>query len=217
MKLGFRQIRGFLGGACLCGFISVQAVQITPTSYTFIPGARAGSYSYADETGVQLIDGLYGTAYLLEQSYADPYVGWMAEHVTINFQFAELTTFNQVTVSALQKWLGNIVLPDVYLNTSVDGVTWTPVASLITPESWLNDYAKKLLTLSGLDVTTKYLQVELKRNDKGPWIFTDEILFAGIVLDTQLTASSTAVPDASSSAALLGVALAGLSCLRRKQ
>src|SRR5688500_630238 len=106
MSFGFRQIRGLLAAVCLCGFLSAEAVQITPTSYTFIPGARAGSYSYADETGVQLIDGQYGTAYLLDQSYADPYVGWMAEHVTINFQFAQLSTFNQVTVSALQKWLG---------------------------------------------------------------------------------------------------------------
>jgi|SRR5687767_2723405 len=217
MSFGLRHFRGAMAAACLCGFFSAQAVQITPTSYTFVPGARQGSYSYADETGVQLIDGKYGSAYLVDQSYADPYVGWMAEHVTINFQFAEVTTFNQVTVSALQKWLGNIVLPDVYLNTSVDGVRWTAVASLITPEIWQNDYAKKLLTLSGLDVTTKYLQVELKRNDKGPWIFTDEILFAGIVLDTQLTASSIAVPDGGSSAALLGLALAGLSCFCRKK
>jgi hypothetical protein len=103
------------------------------------------------------------------------------------------------------------------LNTSIDGQTWTPVASLITPETALNNYAKALLTISGLEVTTQYLQVELKRNAKGPWIFTDEILFAGIVLDTQITASSTAVPDASSSVVLLGMALAGLSYFRRKQ
>ena len=217
MSFSFRQFRGFAAAACLCGFFSAQAVQITPTSYTFIPGTKQGTYSYVDETGVQLIDGEYGTVHLLNQSLAVPYLGWMAEHVTIDFEFAQVNTFNEVTVSALQNWLGNIVLPDVYLNTSVDGVTWTPVASLITPEAFQNNYTKQLLTLSGLDVTTKYLQVQLKRNVNGPWIFTDEILFAGIVLDTQLTGSSTAVPDGGSSAALLGLALAGLSCFRRKK
>jgi hypothetical protein len=102
MSNGLRQLRRFAAAACLCGFLSVEAVQITPTSYTFIPGAKQGTYSYADETGVQLIDGLYGPARLVDQASSDPYVGWLAEHVTINFQFAELTTFNEVTVSSLQ-------------------------------------------------------------------------------------------------------------------
>jgi hypothetical protein len=57
----------------------------------------------------------------------------------------------------------------------------------------------------------------LKRNAAGPWIFTDEILFAGIVLDTQVIPAGTAVPDASSSMVLLGMALAGISYFRRKQ
>jgi hypothetical protein len=221
MKSVFRSlVATVVTAGCLGGIVSVEAIQITPESYSFVPGARQGSYSYADETGRQLIDGLYGSAYLLDQSYADPYVGWMTELVTLHFQFEELTTFDSVTVSALQKWLGNIVLPDVHLYTSVDGVNWSPVGSLITPEDWRNDYAKKMLTLSGLNITTEHLQIELARNDKGPWIFVDEVLFSGTVPEGTIrvasVTTSTAVPDAASTFALLGIGFSSLVFFRRK-
>lgn len=218
MNIGRQLVLGF-AALGLGGTFSVQGIQITPSAYSFIPGTRQGSYSYADETGTQLIDGIYGGVALPDQTSAIPYLGWLAPLVTLQFEFEQLTTFNSVTVSSLQKWLGNIVLPDVHLSTSVDGVNWSPVASLITPESAVNDWAKRMLTLSGLNITTEFLQIELARNDQGPWIFVDEVLFSGTVPEGVMRVTSvttTAVPDAASTFALLGIGLSSLLLFRRK-
>jgi hypothetical protein len=214
MKTKVRQlvVVGLVSGAA-----SVYAVPVTPSTYSFIPEAKQGTYTYLDETGSQLTDGVYGPSRVASAEDAIPYVGWNATLVTINFTFDELTTFDSVSVSALQAWVGNIVIPDVYLLTSADGQNWTPVASIITPESDRNNSKKKTLTFSGLDLTTEYIQVQLGRNNIGPWIFVDEVTFSGETADPALRQSLVAsVPEAGSTLALLGLGISSLWLFRRR-
>ena len=213
-----RSLSWLFAVGCIGSVVSTHALPVTPTSYTFVPGTKQGTYSYIDETGSQLTDGLYGPSRVLSQADAVPYLGWLAPLVTLNFTFAEATTFESVTVSSLQAWLGNIVLPDVVLYSSNDGVSWTQVASLITPESADNNYAKKDLTLDGLNVTAQYLQIELRRNVLGPWIFTDEVTFS--TLDTitrESTNGGTEVPEAGTTLALLGLGITSLALFRNRK
>jgi hypothetical protein len=202
---------------CVGSIVSNQAIQVTPTSYTFVPGTKQGTYSYIDETGNQLTDGLYGPSRLLSQADAVPYLGWLAPLVTLNFNFAAPTTFDSVTVSSLQAWIGNIALPDVYLYASNDGTTWSPVANLITPEVDANNFAKATLTLGDLNVTAQYLQIELKRNNIGPWIFIDEVTFSSPDnIQAQSTTGGTAVPEAGATLALLGIGISSLALFRKR-
>jgi hypothetical protein len=213
-----RSLSWLFAVGCVGSVVSSQAIQVTPTSYSFVPGTKQGTYSYIDETGNQLIDGLYGPSKVLSQADAVPYLGWLAPMVTLNFSFAQATTFESVTVSSLQAWLGNIVLPDVVLYSSNDGLNWTQVASLVTPESSANNYAKKDLTLDGLNVTAQYLQIELRRNALGPWIFTDEVTFSSLGnLTSQSTTGGTPVPEAGTTLALLGLGIAGLAAFRKQK
>lgn len=217
MRSGLGKFTGqLLGAGLLSGMVSTYAVPVTPTSYSFVPGAKQGTYSYADETGNQLTDGQYGPVRLTSQADSTPYVGWNATLVTINFNFEELTTFNSITVSALQAWVGNIVIPDVYLLTSADGQNWTPVATILTPETSLNNTSKKAITFSGLDLTTEYIQIQLGRNNIGPWIFVDEVTFEGETADPLRISAVTSVPEAGSTLALLGAGLTSLWLFRRR-
>jgi hypothetical protein len=203
---------GILGSA-----VSTYAVPVTPSSYSFVPGTKQGSYSYADETSNQLTDGLYGPTRITSQDDAVPYVGWNAELVTIDFTFDELTTFDSVSVSALQAWVGNIVIPDVYLLTSADGLNWTPVATILTPESSQNNSSKRAVTFTDLNLTTEYIQIQLGRNNIGPWMFVDEITFES-ASNPALGASvvGTNVPEVGSTLALLGIGISSLLMFRRR-
>jgi len=205
-----------LAAGIIAGFaaVDVGAVAVTPLSYTFNPDAQVGTYLYHDETGRQLIDGQFGPGRLNTAADAYPYVGWLQNQVTINFTFDGVTSIDTLTVSALQAWIGNIVLPDIYVRTSTDGEVWTNVASLITPESSANNYQNVDLILGGLNLETEFLQLQLKRNGVGPWIFVDEVMFDANV--NRLAAiEGQAVPEPGSTLALLGLAVCGLAGARR--
>jgi hypothetical protein len=187
--------------------VDVGAVPVTPLSYTFNPEAQVGTYIYHDETGRQLTDGQFGPGQLNNSADAYPYVGWLQKQVTINFLFDGVTAIDTVTVSSLQAWIGNIVLPDVYVRTSTDGQNWTDVASLLTPESTANNYQNIDLVLSNLNLDTQFLQLQLKRNNVGPWIFVDEVTFEA---NEHRASQVQAVPEVGSTLSLLGLALGGM-------
>ena len=211
-------IRSLLFAGVVAGTVSSQALPIP--DYTFVPGTRQGTYFYGDETGNQLTDGLYGPGRLTSQADAIPYLGWLAPQVTLTFDFGDFQTFNSVSVSSLQAWIGNIALPDLHLYSSIDGQTWTFVDSLITPETSANNYQKALLTLDGLDITAQYLQIELDRNNIGPWIFIDEVLFSGSAPTPEVLAAirnSNNVPEAASTFALLGLGMSSHMLFRRRK
>lgn len=203
-----------LGIAAGAAAASVNAVQVTPESYTFNPSAQQGTYMYGDETGTQLTDGLFGVDRIVTAADAYQYVGWKQTPVTINFEFDGLTSIDTVTVSALQAWIGNIVLPDVFVYTSTDGQTWTQVSSLITPESSLNNSKNTDLVLGNLGLMTEHLQLQLHRNNVGPWIFVDEVSFSNNFSQDERIAAS--VPEGGATVSLLGLGLLGLTTLRRK-
>jgi hypothetical protein len=193
--------------------VDLAAIPVTPLGYEFNPEAQEGTYAYWDETGRQLIDEQFGPGRIVNASDAYPYVGWLQSSVSISFAFDGVTAIDEVTVSSLQAWLGNIALPDVYVLTSTDGQSWIEVASLITAESAANNYQKRELVLSGLNLETEYLQVQLKRNAAGPWIFVDEVMFSA---NEQNIATANAVPEAASTLSLMAIAICGLVGVRRK-
>jgi hypothetical protein len=199
--------------AAITGFTMVEAaaISVSPLTYNFNPEAQSGTYSYIDDSGRQLIDGQFGPNRILNSSDAYPYVGWLQPSVAISFTFDGVTAIDTVTVSALQAWLGNIALPNVYLLSSTDGQNWTQVASLITPETSVNNYQKRDLVFSDLNLNTEYLQVQLQRNAVGPWIFVDEVMFSTA---EQSGTSATAVPETASTLSLMAIAVAGLLSAR---
>jgi len=89
------------------------------------------------------------------------------------------------------------------------------VANLITPESTANNYKRTELTLDNLDLTTEYLQVQLRRNVSGPWIFIDEVSFSATDSVRLAQDAPTSVPDAASSFALFGLGITALGAFRR--
>jgi hypothetical protein len=202
--------------AVIAGVVgNVEAIQIQPATYTFIPYTSEGSYDYRDETGTQLTDGVFGMPHINSAAEALPYVGWRARSVKIDFTFDEVATFDSLVVSALQTTLGNIALPDIRVWSSLDGVTWSAIDYLATQPDVANNWTKAALLVDNLNVTTKYLQVQLIRHDA--WIFSDEISFFGSIPETAESSLrlATAVPESGSTMVLIGIGIIALAGVRR--
>ena len=184
--------------------INSSAVAVKPVSYTFTPGTvvSSGTYLYPDSGLTELTNGKYGINRISNQTEADPWVGWLTTDVKIDFAFDQAYNFDSVTASMLQLWIGNVALPDFTLFASNNGLNWTQVGQLITPESSLNNHQTHKLTLDDLDVTAQYLRVNFTRNGVGAWIFSDEITFN--------------VPEGGATLVLLGLGFLGLAGLKRK-
>ncbi|MEG3767181.1 PEP-CTERM sorting domain-containing protein [Alteromonas sp. 14N.309.X.WAT.G.H12] len=186
-------------------------VEINPLSYSVLQATDCGSYCYHDETGSQLIDGLYGTHIWqadLGNGNAYEWLGWTDDSVYIVFDFGALTMVNEIIVGTVQDRLNDVVFPSISVGTSVDGVTWgTPFHSLYVPENTANNLVHGDLTLSALNQTARYFVLNLEFSLDGPWTFTDEVDFYQNV--------SVSVPAPNSFVLLtLGLAILGL---RRKR
>ena len=69
-------------------------------------------------------------------------------------------------------------------------------------------------------MTAQYLQIELNRNNIGPWIFIDEVLFDGSAPNPDVLAAirnGNNVPEAASTVALLGLGMSSLMLFRRRK
>ena len=102
------------------------ASQILPDSYTVDKTTDTGSYTYHDETGVQLIDGEYGTAHWsadLGNGNAYEWLGWVHDTpVNIDFDFGASTFIDTIRVGTVQDRLDDVVIPSIeILNTPVEG------------------------------------------------------------------------------------------------
>ena len=185
-------------------------VEVLPQSYTFDRATDCGTYCYHDETGVQLIDGIYGSNIWqanLGNGPAYEWLGWTDRGVSLIFDFGNVTTINQIVVGTVQDHINDVVFPSVYAYTSSDGVNYgSLIGSLSVPESSANDQTHGSLTLSGFNQASRYFMVDLAFSFNGPWTFADEVDF--------YQTASTPVP-APQSLLLLSMGLL-LITLRRK-
>lgn len=170
-----------LSGAGLVSEVRAALVEIPPVSYSFDKGTDIGSYVYHDWTGVQLIDGQYGTAVWeadLGNGNAYEWVGWLNDSpVNIDFDFGTPVILNEIHAGTVQDNLSDVVLPSVYVYSSNDGSSWSQFESLYVPESSANDNQYFTYQIDGFSVNSRYVRISLVHSDDGPWTFTDEIDF----------------------------------------
>lgn len=187
-------------------------VELIPVSYSFDQATDTGSFTYHDETGIQLIDGHYGTAPWsanLGNGNAYEWLGWVYDSpVNIDFDLGSQNQVNQISIGSVQDHVNDVVLPSIELYSSNDGVNWSLFDSMSNPESSLNDNQYFTLEFDNLQVTAQYFRVSLLHSLNGPWTFVDEVDFYHEV-------SAVPVPAA---VWLFGSGLVGLiSFSRRKQ
>jgi len=210
MKAG--TIIGVLGTAAAAVAIvasaPARAATINPVSYTLDVGTDTGSYVYDDSTGMELIDGVYGYEGWAVDS-APPWVGWTDYEANIVFDFGVAATINKVSVGSTQDALNDVVLPNIFVYSSDDAVSWVLRGSLLTPPSAdnnrdsLSTAPHGFLDVAGLSYTSRYTRVQTTAN--GPWSFVDEVDFTGEL---------TGVPEPSSWLLML-VGFFGLGAMLR--
>lgn len=160
---------------------ALPLVEINPLSYSFDKATDSGSYNYSDWGGAQLTDGQYGTApwYAnLGNGPAYEWVGWVHDPVVnIDFDFGSATNINKVNIGTVQDHVNDVVLPSAELLSSLDGVNWSSIASIYSPESSLNNNQYKTLEFDNISATSQYFRVSLMHSLNGPWTFADEVDF----------------------------------------
>ncbi|MEW5688329.1 MAG: PEPxxWA-CTERM sorting domain-containing protein [Pseudomonadota bacterium] len=193
---------GMAGGA--------SAATVTPVSYTFDAAADCGSWCYYDTspTRTRLTDGVLGTAGWAVNQGAN-WVGWTDSVINIDFTFDGPSAFRRVSVGSTQDNLSDVVLPDLFVYSSLNGVDWTLRGARITdPEAANNrdpnSTAPHVFLDVGVDFTAPYVRLQVQRN--GPFSFIDEVRFD----------DTAAVPEPGAWALMIaGFGLAG-SALRRR-
>lgn len=182
--MAFKSVKYIFAASILAGSISAHAlplVEINPVSYSFDKATDSGSYNYSDWGGVQITDGHYGTA----PWYADlgngpayEWVGWVHDaRVNIDFDLGSATNINKINIGTVQDHVNDVVIPSAELFSSLDGVTWSSLSSIYSPESPLNNNLHKTLEFDNLSATSQYFRISLMHSLNGPWTFVDEVDF----------------------------------------
>ncbi len=162
----------------LIGVLSLSALSslaglVVPTSYTATPG-EVGAYSYFDDTGKQLTDGVTGGNYWaadLGNGPAYEWVGWYTVNPTITFQFDKPVTINTVSIDFNRGEVSGISIPS---SVTVGG---TPFS---LSQDALTDGSRGYLSFNG-SWTGSSLTIGLVRRDNyNRWIFMDEVKFDGV-------------------------------------
>jgi hypothetical protein len=182
MRLIMKTIISLFFVFSLLSFAPAFCAEIVPTSYVF--DITPPVWGFPDDTGFQLIDGLYGDDHIIGSPANYPWVGWHYDNegtrlVTIDFTFAEKSSFNRIEVGAYKQYNSIVPLPSVDIFVSSDGSLWgSPIASY-APSSDLPNEMRYTLTLDKLDISTQYARVSLSHEMTGYWIISDEIDFFG--------------------------------------
>ncbi|MBP6963704.1 MAG: PEP-CTERM sorting domain-containing protein [Armatimonadetes bacterium] len=170
-------------------------VEIVPSSYV-APTGDVGAYTYYDDTGSQLTDGLHGGPWSGEPGGGadDPYewVAWESHAATITFFFAQQTTFTRVDV-----FTGRSDGPSMYIPRQITLAVGNSEETLSQCGVWnfdnsqYPDASRCTLTLDVGGCTGSVAQITLEPTKF--WMFLDEVDFYG-----------TPVPEPSSLLALAG-------------
>jgi hypothetical protein len=156
------------------------ASPLVPTSYTATPGegiAQGGTYNYFDDTGRQLIDGIYGTndwSANLGNGNAYEWVGWRVADPVITFQFSGPVTIDQVGIdfNRTEEPTALIFLPGT---VSIGGTDFS-----VAPNAIPDDSRGTLFFNGSWNGTT--LTIDLVHSNPNTWIFVDEITFDGVLV-----------------------------------
>jgi hypothetical protein len=174
------------GFVLLCVFFTPAAladlVEIKAASYLFDKQTDVGSYSYHDDTGNQLNDGIYGNNTWhgdLGSGRAYEWVAWNRdERVMIDFVFGATHSFDRVQISTIQDILGNVVLPSAKLWQMNANGEWGVVLDRFIPQSADNNNSGKFyINFDNLNLVADTLRIELYESNGNSWMFTDEISF----------------------------------------
>ncbi len=192
--------------ACFILFLNLDADAevLVPSSYTATPGegiAQGGAYNYFDETGSQLIDGIYGANNRhanLRKGPAYEWVGWRVANPIITFYFPEPVTIDQVGINFNRTKCAALIHFPSTVNIGGTDFTVADNAILVGTHG--------MVDFSG-SWTGTTLTVTLTDNDPKRWIFVDEITFDGV--------ASFAVPEPS--ALVLAIGALGFLAIRGRR
>lgn len=141
------------------------AVTLTPTSYS----NNTSPYAYVDDTGTQLTDGLFN-AVVPGSNLATPdaynWVGWSNINPSITFDFGQVVTVMNLSLSTVRWEAAGVYLPDK-VNINLESFTVTGLYPNLD---------KAVLSFNG-SWTGSTLTIELERNAE--WTFLDEVTFEG--------------------------------------
>jgi hypothetical protein len=175
--------------------VPARAQFVVPTSYTATPGG-VGGFTYFDDTGSQLTDGIYGVDdYTADLGNGNAYewVGWTDPNPTITFNFPSSITVQSVLIDFNRNEGAGIYLPanvtigGTVFNLNGDEIDFGTRGTLIYNGSW----------------TGSSLQVDLTAN--GSYTFVDEMKF-----------STAVVPEPGLTAAFIGAAALAWATWRRR-
>ncbi len=156
-----------------------RAAIVNPAGYTFDQPTGAGSFVYSDPSLTKLTDGVYGTSDWWTNGGVD-WDGWVnTPAVNIDFNFNGVKSLNKISVGTVQDNLGDVVMPNVTVYSSVNGgSTWSLVGTVLIPASGANDGQYRTVVFDNLNVSANAMRIALGAN--GPWTFTDEITFEAV-------------------------------------
>lgn len=171
----------------------MRAGPISASSYTAPPG-DSGAFSYADQTGRQLIDGARGENWAADLGNGNSYewIGWQFGSPLITFSFDARVEITKVTIGLQrEERFAPALLPSVVkIGSSEFPLTGTELADgtwgdLAFSGSW-----------SGSTLAIQLIDNGVVRDHNGTalddWIFADEISFEGRLLDPPTTVPESA-------------------------
>ncbi len=147
------------------------AAPIVPTSYSLSAHGEIGSYTYYDDTGHQITDGIIGAdnwSADLGNGPAYEWVGWSVANPTITFFFNDPVTISTVDIGLNHSESGRIYIPG---QVRIGGTAFS-----VSPSA-LDDGKRGFLSFNGNWSGTT---LEIILSDNGgdlTWIFVDEIKF----------------------------------------
>lgn len=222
-----RSVSALFAVTILAAAGGASAATLTPVSYVFDQATDCGTYCYHDAGAYtpsgspvpstpagELTDGELGYAGWAVGG-AGPWVGWTDAQVNIDFTFDATYAFSSVSVGTTQDTVTDVVLPDLRVYSSLNGVDWTLRGTLLTPPSSANNNsststaAHTFLTLDNLAFAAPYVRLTVNNHPGyGSFSFLDEVRFDGQAVG--------GVPEPGAWALMiLGFGLAGASLRRR--
>lgn len=188
----------------------LAAQLVVPLNYTATPGegqAQGGTFNYFDDTGRQLIDGVFGVhdwTANLGNGNAYEWIGWISVNPSLTFNFAATVGVSAVMLGFSRAQGAGIFLPPV---VTIGGQTFTLTG---------NEFADGLRQNLTFNLTQPFfgtqLTMSLLDNDPGRWIFLDEVQFTAIAVPEPSAAALLAL-----GAALLVTSRLAIRCLTRRR
>lgn len=189
-------------GALMVCVPAAFASPITVSSYTINSATEA---PYPDDTGVQLIDGSFGTTDLISAGAAIPWVGWINTNaISMTFNFSTIQSITAVSIDFLLETANFAYLPD---SVNIGGQIF-PVDSVAFATLYGNAGTGFVTFNLPTAIDTQSLAVELDKANTGFHILIDEVTFAGN--------ATTGTPEPATFA-IIGTGLLGLALTARRR